>query len=119
MASPADETPSEPCDAQPEDLDVAIIADWLERTTLIPMRRIARRWAGLRSFVADRAPVCGFDDAAEGFFWLCGQGGYGIMMAASLGRTAARLIAEGRLPDDIAEAGVTAADIGPARTRRP
>ncbi len=119
MASPADETPSEPCDAQPEDLDVAIIADWLERTTLIPMRRIARRWAGLRSFVADRAPVCGFDDAAEGFFWLCGQGGYGIMMAASLGRTAARLIAEGRLPDDIAAAGVTAADIGPARTRRP
>lgn len=118
MASPADETPSEPCDAQPEELDVAIIADWLERKTLIPVRRIARRWAGLRSFVADRAPVCGFDDAAAGFFWLCGQGGFGIMMAESLGRTTASLITRGELPEDIRDAGVTAADIGPQRLRQ-
>jgi D-arginine dehydrogenase len=118
MASPADATPVEPCDVQPEDLDVAIIADWLERSTFIPVRRIARRWAGLRCFVADDGPVCGFDDEADGFFWLCGQGGYGIMMSSSLGRTTAGLIARGELPEDIAMAGVTTSDIGPQRTRR-
>jgi D-arginine dehydrogenase len=118
MASPADATPVEPCDVQPEDLDVAIVADWLERSTHIPVRRIARRWAGLRCFVADDGPVAGFDDDADGFFWLCGQGGYGIMMSSSLGRTAAALITRGELPEDIAAAGVTTADIGPQRTRR-
>jgi D-arginine dehydrogenase len=117
LASPADATPVEPCDVWPEDLDVAIIADWLERHTLVPVQRIAQKWAGLRSFVADDAPVCGFDGAADGFFWLCGQGGYGIMMAESLGRTTARLITKGELPDDVRAAGVTAADIGPQRLR--
>jgi D-arginine dehydrogenase len=118
MASPADATPVEPGDVQPEDLDVAIVADWLERSTHIPVRRIARRWAGLRCFVADDGSVAGFDDEVDGFFWLCGQGGYGIMMSSSLGRTAASLIAKGTLPEDIAAAGVTTADIGPERTRR-
>jgi D-arginine dehydrogenase len=117
MASPADATPTEPCDVQPEDLDVAIVADWLERSTHIPVRRIARKWAGLRCFVADDGPVCGFDKAAEGFFWLCGQGGYGIMMSSSLGRTTASLVTRGELPADIAAAGVTPAAIGPQRTR--
>jgi glycine/D-amino acid oxidase-like deaminating enzyme len=55
---------------------------------------------------------------ADGFFWLCGQGGYGIMMSSSLGRTAASLITRGELPEDIAAAGVATADIGPERTRR-
>jgi D-arginine dehydrogenase len=118
MASPADETPVEPCDVQPEEFDVAVIADWMERNTFIPVRRIARKWAGLRSFVADRSPVCGFDEAADGFFWLCGQGGYGIMMASSLARTTASLITRGDLPDDIKGAGVNARDIGPQRLRR-
>jgi len=118
MASPADATPVEPGDVQPEDLDVAIVADWLERSTHIPVRRIQRKWAGLRCFVADDGPVCGFDDEADGFFWLCGQGGYGIMMSSSLGRTTASLITRGDLPADIAAAGVTPSDIGPQRTRR-
>jgi D-arginine dehydrogenase len=118
MASPADETPVAPCDVQPEDLDVAVVADWLERTTRIPVRRIARKWAGLRSFVADGSPVCGFDGVADGFFWLCGQGGYGIMMASSLGRAAASLITRGDLPEDVKDAGVTAADVAPSRLRQ-
>ena len=58
------------------------------------------------------------DDAVDGLFWLCGQGGYGIMMSSSLGRTAASLITRGELPADIAAAGVTPAAIGPERTRR-
>jgi D-arginine dehydrogenase len=117
MASPGDATPSEPCDAQAEDLDVAIIADWLERMTIIPVKRIAHKWAGLRCFVADDSPVAGFDDKVDGFFWLCGQGGYGIMMSAALGRTTASLITQGELPADIRAAGVTIADIGPQRLR--
>src|SRR5262245_9703699 len=117
LASPADATPSEPCDAQPEDLDVAIIADWVERMTVIPVKRIAHKWAGLRCFVADESPVAGFDGEVDGFFWLCGQGGYGIMMSEALGRTTASLITQGQLPDDISAAGVTIADIGPQRLR--
>jgi D-arginine dehydrogenase len=119
MASPADETPVEPCDAQPEDLDVAIIADWLERKFELSVRRIARRWAGLRSFVGDDTPVAGFDDAAEGFFWLCGQGGYGIMLSPTLGRAAASLVATGELPLDLREAGIAIGDLSPGRLRNP
>jgi len=118
MASPADATPSEPCDAQPEDYDVAVIADWLERRTTIPVRRINHRWAGLRSFVADESPVAGFDDKVPGFFWLCGQGGYGIMLAPALGRAAAQLIVHGSLPADLADAGVAAGELAPERCRR-
>ncbi len=117
MASPADATPTEPGDVQPEEIDIAIVADWLEQTTTLALRRIARSWAGLRSFVADETPVVGFDDASEGFFWLCGQGGHGIMLAPTLGRAAADLIGDGRLPADIREAGVSAEDLAPARLR--
>jgi D-arginine dehydrogenase len=118
MASPADATPSEPCDAQPDDYDVAVIADWLERRTTIPVRRINHKWAGLRSFVADESPVAGFDEQVPGFFWLCGQGGYGIMMAPALGRAAAQLIVHGSLPADLTDAGVTSAELSPERCRR-
>lgn len=118
MASPADATPSEPCDAQPEDYDVAVIADWLERRTTIPVRRINHKWAGLRSFVADESPVAGFDDQVPGFFWLCGQGGFGIMLAPALGRAAAQLIVHGSLPADLTDAGVTSAALAPERCRQ-
>jgi len=92
LISPADETDSEPCDAQPEDLDVAIAADRIERMTTLSIRRIAHRWAGLRTFAPDRTPVCGYDPRAEGFFWLAGQGGYGIQTAPALAALAARLV---------------------------
>jgi D-arginine dehydrogenase len=118
MASPADATPSDPCDAQPDEYDIAVIADWLERWTTIPVRRISHRWAGLRSFVADEAPVAGFDDKVPGFFWHCGHGGYGIMMAPALGRVAAQLIVHGSLPADLIDAGVTSAELAPERCRR-
>ena len=81
MLSPGDETPSEPCDAQPEDMDLAIAVDHIERATTLDIRRMHSRWAGLRSFVADRTPVAGHAPDAAGFFWLAGQGGYGIQTA--------------------------------------
>jgi len=118
LASPADETPVEPCDAQPEELDVALAIDRVEQVARFHVRRISHRWAGLRSFVADKIPVAGFDDATDGFFWLAGQGGYGIQMAPALARTAASLITGAGVPPDVARLGVTAADLAPARLRQ-
>jgi D-arginine dehydrogenase len=118
LASPGDATPVEPQDVQPEELDVALLVDWLERRTTLTVRRIERRWAGLRTFASDNSPVVGEEPAAPGFFWLAGQGGYGIMMAESLSRSLASLLLEGELPPDISELGVTAEAIGPARFRR-
>ena len=78
LASPANEDPMMPCDVQPEELDIAILIDRLQNATTMPIRRIAHQWAGLRSFVADHNLVIGMDPSAPGFFWLAGQGGYGI-----------------------------------------
>ena len=115
LASPADETPSPPCDAQPDEYDVAVLVDRLTRSTTLQVPRIHARWAGLRSFVADRTIVAGFDPELPGFFWLAGQGGYGIQTAPAAGRAAAALI-EGRpLPSDIADLGVDAAALAPRR----
>ena len=119
LASPGDETPAEPGDAQPEEIDVALAADWLERATTLPIRHIRRRWAGLRSFVADEVPVVAPDPVAEGFFWLAGQGGYGVMLAPILAAGLAGLIAHGRLPETFAAAGVDQAALGIERLRRP
>ncbi len=115
MASPGDETPVEPQDIQPEEMDVAVLADWLQRRTLIQIRRIGHRWAGLRSFVADGTPVVGYDPVVPDFFWLAGQGGYGIMMAPTLGRATASLVHTGCMPDDLVASGVTAEDLSPLR----
>lgn len=91
LATPADETPSEPCDAQPGELDVAVCVDRLERATVLSIRRVLRSWAGLRTFAADRTPVVGYDPEREGFFWVAGQGGYGIQTAPALAEVAAAL----------------------------
>jgi D-arginine dehydrogenase len=115
LASPGDETPMEPCDVQPDELDVAVTIDRLERATILSIRRISHRWAGLRSFVADRTPVVGFDPARSGFFWLAGQGGYGIATSPALGRTTASLIANGRLPADLVDLGLHPRDLAPER----
>ena len=74
LVSPVDEVPDDPCDAQPDDYDIALAADRLEHYTTIRVERIARRWAGLRTFTADRVPTAGFAPDAPGFFWLCGPG---------------------------------------------
>lgn len=115
LASPADETPSAPCDAQPEEIDIAIAVDRIETATTLQIRRIKNKWAGLRSFVADKNLVVGYDDAIPGFFWLAGQGGYGIQTGAAAGRLAASLALGQGLPADIAELGVTETALSPRR----
>jgi D-arginine dehydrogenase len=106
MLSPADETPCPPCDVQPEEIDVAIAIDRFEQATGVSVRQVKRSWAGLRVFSPDRTPVVGFDPVAEGFFWLVGQGGYGIQTAPALGRLAAALASGGPAPSDILRHGV-------------
>lgn len=117
LGSPADETDCAPCDAQPEELDVAIAAARIEEAVRFPITRIESRWAGLRTFAADRTPVVGYDDALEGFFWLVGQGGYGIQTAPALARVAGELARGAPMPEDLAIAGVTEALLSPARLR--
>jgi D-arginine dehydrogenase len=107
LLSPADEEPSPPCDAQPEDLEVAIAVDRFETATGERVAKIWHRWAGLRVFSADRTPVVGFDPEAEGFFWLVGQGGYGIQSAEGLGRLAAALACGDGVPAELAAEGVS------------
>ncbi|MGC1495741.1 MAG: FAD-binding oxidoreductase [Sulfitobacter sp.] len=91
MASPGDATPCEAYDAWPDDMDIAVLADWIERETTLKVAKIEHSWAGLRSFVADEAPVVGLDPVVADFFWLAGQGGYGIMMAPILAQLTAEL----------------------------
>jgi D-arginine dehydrogenase len=117
LASPADETPVEPHDAWADEMDVAVCIERVQAAADIPVQRIVRSWAGLRSFVADRAPVIGYDAAAPGFFWLAGQGGYGVQTAPAAARTAAALARGQDLPADIAAEGVTAQALSPGRLR--
>ncbi len=115
LLCPADETPSPPCDAQPEELDVALAVDHFERATAQSVKRVIRKWAGLRTFAPDRSPVVGFDPRAPGFFWMAGQGGYGLQMGPALARAAAALLLERPLPADIEAEGVEVAAINPQR----
>jgi D-arginine dehydrogenase len=115
LASPADQTPSPPCDAQPEELDVATLIDRLERETLFEVKRLTAKWAGLRSFAADRTPVCGFDPLQPAFFWLAGQGGYGIKTSPALSALAAALILRRGVPAALADHGVDPQALAPGR----
>ncbi len=115
LASPADESPSPPCDAQPEELDIATTAALVERSTALRIGSISHKWAGLRTFAPDSTPVVGFDRDLPGFFWLAGQGGYGIKTSPALGRTAAELVVKGELPQDLRAAGVRTQQLAPDR----
>jgi D-arginine dehydrogenase len=90
--SPHDEIETDPCDAAPEEIDVAIAIDRFEQVVDWPVERVERSWAGLRSFAPYRVPVYGFDPTAEGFFWCAGQGGFGIQTAPAAARLAAALL---------------------------
>jgi D-arginine dehydrogenase len=111
FASPMDEIPSEPCDAQPEELEVALAAHRMEERTIVKVERVHSRWAGLRTFTPDHRPAVGFDAAKEGFFWLAGQGGFGLQTSPAIARAVASLIVGSPWP--LAE--VSADDLSPAR----
>lgn len=116
LASPMDVTPTDPADAQPEEFDVALAAWRVEEATTIEVRRITARWAGLRSFFPDGNPAVGYDAAAEGFFWLAGQGGAGLQTSPALSAGAAALILREPWPKSLAEAGIEATALSPTRS---
>jgi D-arginine dehydrogenase len=115
LGSPANADPVPPQDVQPEELDIATAIDRLQEATTLQIRRPIRSWAGLRSFVADGDLVGGFDAQAAGFFWLAAQGGYGIQTSAAMGEACAALLRGEPLPQHIADFGLTAAMLSPAR----
>jgi len=92
FASPMDEVPSEPCDAQPDEYEIALAAYRMEERTIVKVRQIHSRWAGLRTFSPDKHPAVGFAPDAEGFFWLAGQGGFGLQTSPAMAEIAASLI---------------------------
>lgn len=115
LVSPVDEVADDPCDAQPEEYDIALAADRLEHYTTIPVARIAHRWAGLRTFMPDRVPTAGFAPDAPGFFWLAGQGGYGFQTAPAMAEIAEALITGAPWPKGLAELGVLVEQVAPGR----
>ena len=119
LLSPADETPSEPCDAWPDDWDVAVAVDRVQNATTLEVERVRRSWAGLRSFVSDREPVVGFAPDAPGFFWLAGQGGYGIQTAPAMATLAAALVCRMAVPAHLVRFGLDASSVHPARLAEP
>jgi D-arginine dehydrogenase len=115
LVSPADETPSAPCDAWADDLDVAEAVQRLETMTSLRVSQVRARWAGLRTFAPDRTPVVGFDPQLPGFFWLAGQGGYGLQTAPAMARAAAALASGSQWPADLAAEGVQPQHLTPQR----
>lgn len=115
LASSMDQTPSAPCDAAAEELDIAIAADRVGMATTLPIRRVNHSWAGLRSFAPDDLPVIGHADDAPGFVWCAGQGGYGFQTAPALSQIAASAALGLPFPADSAAAGLSADLFSPAR----
>lgn len=117
LCSLGEENPSEPCDARPEEIDVALAIERINAATTLDIRSVRRAWTGLRTFTPDRSMVIGFDPEAEGFFWLAGQGGTGIQTSPAAGRLAASLVVAGEAPPDILAAGLDLATLAPGRLR--
>ncbi|SDD86065.1 NAD(P)/FAD-dependent oxidoreductase [Kordiimonas lacus] len=117
LISPADESESQPCDAQPELEDVAIAAMRFEEATGLTVEKIDAKWAGLRTFASDKAPVIGYDAGQPAFFWNVGQGGYGIQTSPAWSELAAALILKQGVPDTLARHGVSVDVYRPERLR--
>ncbi len=115
LCSPADETPSEPCDARPDELDVALALERVNATTVLGLRSVRSTWAGLRTFAPDRVPVIGSDPACTDVWWFAGQGGYGIQMAPAAARTLAGMVTGVGVAPDAAALGLRAEAVAPAR----
>jgi D-arginine dehydrogenase len=115
LGSPANADDAHPHDVVPEELDIATGIWRIEEATTLTIRRPTATWAGLRTFAPDGEIVIGFDATREGFFWLAGQGGYGIQSAAGASALAASLILGEPLPEALQAHGVDPAAVSPAR----
>lgn len=116
MVSPVDMAASAPCDAQADEMEVAIAIDRIETFTTMKIARLSHKWGGLRTFAPDHEPVIGADPQDAGFIWLAGQGGNGVMASAASARLAASLAVGRGIPADIAALGITEDAISPGRS---
>jgi D-arginine dehydrogenase len=117
LGSPANVDPVEPQDVQPEELDIAMAIYAIEQITTLQIRRPNRTWAGLRSFVADGDLVGGFEPQVPGFFWVAGQGGYGVMTSPAMGEACAALVRGQSIPAHLAAFGLAPEMLSPKRLR--
>lgn len=115
LISPADETPTKPVDAQAEEIDVAMGVHRFEQMSGLDIRRVRASWAGMRTFAPDRLFVTGFDPRAEGFFWLAGQGGYGVQTSPAMARLARYLVSGARPEGEFEDIVNHARDLAPDR----
>jgi prepilin-type N-terminal cleavage/methylation domain-containing protein len=115
LCSLSDEAPSEACDAKPEELDIALAIDRINTISTVGIRSVATTWAGLRTFAPDRNPVFGWDDDVDGFLWMVGQGGCGIVTSPIAGEIAGALVRSESLPSAVSDLGLTAEDLAPRR----
>lgn len=114
FASPMDEVPSEPCDAQPDDFEVALAAYRVEERTTMKVRQVVHKWSGLRTFTPDRMPAAGFAADSEGFFWLAGQGGFGLQTSPMMAAASTSMIVDTPWP----LAAVSCEELSPSRFSR-
>lgn len=114
LVSLADETPSEACDAFPEELDIAVAVHNMQQAFDIEVRRVEHSWAGLRTFAPNRAPVFGYDHVAPNFFWAAGQGGHGIQIAPAAARACAAMITHSPMPSDLTALGFIESEVFPS-----
>jgi D-arginine dehydrogenase len=117
LCSPADETPTEPGDARPDPVDVALAIERINRVTTLGIRSVRSQWAGLRTFAPDRTMVIGPEPAEPSFVWLVGQGGTGIQTAPAAGQLVASLVRQEPLGWELTESGVDPAALAPDRFR--
>jgi D-arginine dehydrogenase len=117
LASPCDETPMEPHDVRHREEDVALGIERIQAVTTMAIRTVEHAWAGLRSFVADKRPVNGWDPRLEDFYWLAGQGGFGIKTSPAMARFAAGMILQGEPPGDLVARGLSVEDLAVERLR--
>jgi len=115
LCSLSDEAPSDACDAKPEEIDIAQAIDRINTISTLNLRSVATKWAGLRTFAPDRNPVFGWDDAVEGFLWMVGQGGCGIVTSPIAGEIAGALVREEPLPTAVTQLGLTQDQLAPRR----
>lgn len=118
LASPMDETISPPCDVQPDEETVALAAWQVEQATTMPIKRIDHKWSGLRTFAPDKRPVAGYAPDAPGFFWLAGQGGFGLQTSPAMAMAAEALLLGLDWPETLAGAGLDASELHPGRLNR-
>ena len=115
LCSLSEENPSEPMDARAKEIDVAQAIDRIQTISTLQLRSVRTTWAGLRTFAPDRNPVFGWDDSVDGFFWLVGQGGCGIVSSPAAGTIVGALVRGDALPSEVTNLGLTISDLAPRR----